>query len=33
MGITPGMIRVSAGIEDMNDIAGDFENALHVFDD
>ena len=32
MGITPGMIRVSVGIEDMNDLARDFEEALKVFD-
>ena len=32
MGITPGMIRVSVGIEDPDDLAADFENALKVFD-
>jgi len=32
MGITPGMIRVSVGIEDADDLAADFENALKVFD-
>lgn len=32
MGITPGMIRVSVGIEDAGDLAADFENALKVFD-
>ena len=33
MGITPGMIRVSVGIEDADDLAADFENALKVFDE
>ena len=32
MGITPGMIRVSVGIEDVGDLIADFENALRVFD-
>lgn len=32
MGITPGMIRVSVGIEDADDLVADFENALKVFD-
>lgn len=32
MGITPGMIRVSVGIEDPDDLAADFANALKVFD-
>lgn len=32
MGITPGMIRVSVGIENADDLAADFENALKVFD-
>lgn len=32
MGITPGMIRVSVGIEDADDLSADFENALRVFD-
>lgn len=32
MGITPGMIRVSVGIEDQDDLAADFANALKVFD-
>ena len=32
MGITPGMIRVSVGIEDPDDLVADFENALKVFD-
>lgn len=32
MGITPGMIRVSVGIEDADDLTADFENALKVFD-
>ena len=27
-----GMIRVSVGIEDADDLAADFENALKVFD-
>lgn len=31
MGITPGMIRVSVGIEEADDLAADFENALKVF--
>lgn len=30
--LTPGMIRVSVGIEDADDLAADFENALKVFD-
>ena len=28
LGIKPGMIRVSVGIEDVDDILGDFEQAL-----
>lgn len=32
MGITPGLIRVSVGIEDTDDLIADFENALKVFD-
>ena len=32
MGITPGMIRVSVGIEDVADLIADFETALRVFD-
>ena len=32
MGITPGLIRVSVGIEDADDLVADFENALKVFD-
>ena len=31
MGITPGMIRVSVGIEDADDLVRDFEQALAVF--
>ena len=31
MGITPGMIRVSVGLEDPDDLIGDFLQALHVF--
>ena len=27
-GITPGLVRVSVGIEDLEDILGDLENAL-----
>ena len=30
MGITPGMIRVSVGIEDADDLIRDFEQALEV---
>lgn len=30
MGITPGMIRVSVGIEDADDLMRDFEQALEV---
>ncbi len=33
MGITPGMIRVSVGIEDAEDLIRDFTNALTVFDE
>ena len=29
-GITPGMIRVSVGIEDADDLMRDFEQALEV---
>ena len=32
MGITPGLIRVSVGIENADDLVADFENALKVFD-
>ncbi len=27
-GVTPGMIRVSVGVEDVNDLVEDFRNAL-----
>ena len=30
IGITPGMIRVSVGIEDADDLMRDFEQALEV---
>ena len=33
MGITPGMIRISVGIEDADDLIKDFEQALTVFDE
>lgn len=32
IGITPGLIRVSVGIENADDLVADFENALKVFD-
>ncbi len=32
MGITPGMLRVSVGIEDPEDLVADFINALKVYD-
>lgn len=32
LGVTYGMIRVSTGIEDINDLIADFEQALEVFD-
>ena len=32
MGITPGLIRVSVGLEDMDDIINDFVQAMKVFD-
>lgn len=32
IGITPGMIRVSVGIEDIDDLSADFTQALRVFD-
>ncbi len=32
MGITPGMLRISVGIEDVEDLMQDFEQALSVFD-
>lgn len=32
MGITPGLFRLSVGIEDVNDLIADFEQALKVFD-
>ena len=32
IGITPGMIRVSTGIEDADDLIKDFYNALKVFE-
>jgi cystathionine beta-lyase/cystathionine gamma-synthase len=32
MGITYGLMRVSVGIEDPNDLIADFSNALAVFD-
>jgi O-acetylhomoserine (thiol)-lyase len=28
-GVTPGMIRISVGVEDIKDLQGDFEQALH----
>ena len=31
MGITPGMFRVSVGLENVNDLVADFEQALEVF--
>ena len=33
MGITFGLIRVSVGLEDPEDLIADFTNALKVFDD
>ena len=32
MGITPGLIRISVGIEDIEDLIVDFTQALHAFD-
>ncbi|MBQ2218770.1 MAG: aminotransferase class I/II-fold pyridoxal phosphate-dependent enzyme [Firmicutes bacterium] len=32
IGITPGMIRLSVGLEDPDDLIADFSNALRVFD-
>jgi len=32
MGITPGLIRFSIGIENIDDLIGDFHQALHAFD-
>lgn len=32
MGITPGMIRISVGIENTDDLIADFKNALKVFE-
>ena len=32
MGITPGLIRISVGIEDPDDLIRDFEKALSIFD-
>ena len=31
IGITPGMIRLSVGLEDPDDLIADFSNALKVF--
>ena len=31
IGITPGMIRVSVGMENIDDLIKDFEQALEVF--
>ena len=31
IGITPGMIRLSVGLEDPDDLIADFKNALKVF--
>ena len=31
MGITPGMFRLSVGIEDADDLIADFNQALEVF--
>ena len=31
MGITPGMIRISVGTEDADDLIRDFHQALQVF--
>lgn len=31
MGITEGLIRVSVGVEDIDDLLGDFYQALEVF--
>ncbi len=28
LGITPGLVRISAGIEDIEDLIGDLEQAL-----
>ena len=32
MGVTPGLIRFSIGIENIDDLIGDFRQALHAFD-
>ena len=32
IGITPGMIRISVGIEDPEDLIADFTEALKAFD-
>ncbi len=32
LGITPGMFRLSVGLEDIDDLIADFENALKAFD-
>ena len=32
MGITPGMFRLSVGIEDADDLIADFYQALEVYD-
>ena len=33
MGITPGMLRISVGIEKAEDLIADIEQALSVFDE
>ena len=33
MGITPGMLRISVGTEDPEDLIQDFRQALAVFDE